>query len=283
MSVAIASAPPVARAALKRTLDVVVSALALVVLVPVLALIAAAVALDGPGPVFYRAERVGFRGRPLRMLKFRKMRTDAGGSLLTVADDRRLTRLGALLARTKLDELPQLWHVLRGDMSLVGPRPESPDFVRRFPAEYALILSVRPGLTGYTQLAFAREGLILDAGDPERDYVRRLLPQKIALDRMYAARPSLGRDLRILGATVRCLLLRRPIAVDRATGALSLRRRPAVTSRAREPLGGVMAPAIVAPGEWTSVGPVPGELATAGPAALASATLAARPPEGSSP
>jgi lipopolysaccharide/colanic/teichoic acid biosynthesis glycosyltransferase len=280
MSVPSGSPPPVARAALKRTLDVVVAAVALVVLLPVLALVAAAVALDGPGPVFYRAERVGFRGRPLRMLKFRKMRTGAGGSLLTVADDRRLTRLGALLARTKLDELPQLWHVLRGDMSLVGPRPESPEFVRRFPADYALVLGVRPGLTGYTQLAFAREGLILDAGDPEGDYLSRLLPQKIALDRMYAARPSLRRDVRILGATVVCLVLRQPIAVHRATGMLSLRRRPVVTSWAREALGGAIAPAIVAPGEWASVEPVPGELATAGPAARASATLAARPPEG---
>jgi lipopolysaccharide/colanic/teichoic acid biosynthesis glycosyltransferase len=206
----------------KRMLDIVVAALALVVLAPLLALIA----------VFYRADRVGFCGRPLRMLKFRKMRTDARGLGLTLAEDARLTRMGAWLARTKLDELPQLWHVLRGDMSLVGPRPESPAFVNRYRAEYALILSVRPGMTGYTQLAFAREGAILDPHDPERHYVSGLLPQKVALDRLYAIRVSLLRDLQILGATILTLVFRQPLAVNRATGALTLRRsRTAVERR----------------------------------------------------
>ncbi len=155
------------RAAVKRALDVALAALALVILSPLFLVIALLVVIDSPGPVFYRADRVGFRGRPLRMLKFRKMRTGAGGVALTVAGDERLTRLGAWLARTKLDELPQLWHVLRGEMSLVGPRPESPSFVARFQSEYDVILRVRPGLTGYTQLAFAREGTILDPSDPQ--------------------------------------------------------------------------------------------------------------------
>src|SRR3712207_6383119 len=128
------------RAALKRAIDVTVAALALIVLAPLLALIALLIVLDSPGPVFYRAERIGFRGNPLRMLKFRKMRTDARGGALTVVDDERLTRLGAWLVRTKLDELPQLWHVLRGEMSLVGPRPESPEYVARFAGAYEVIL-----------------------------------------------------------------------------------------------------------------------------------------------
>ena len=213
------------RAAVKRAIDVVVSALALTALSPLLAAIALLVVLDSPGPVLYRANRVGFEGRPLRMLKFRKMHRSAGGAGLTLAGDARLTRVGAWLARSKLDELPQLWHVLRGEMSLVGPRPESPDFVARYPEEYAVIVSVRPGLTGYTQLAFAREGSILDPQDAQGYYVRALLPQKVALDRMYAQRLSTRRDLRILVATFRTLVLGRPVAVNRATGALTTRER----------------------------------------------------------
>jgi lipopolysaccharide/colanic/teichoic acid biosynthesis glycosyltransferase len=213
------------RAALKRTFDVVVAALVLAALMPLLLLIALLVVVDSPGPVFYRSTRAGFRGRPLRMLKFRKMRADARGAHLTLADDARLTRLGAWLVRTKLDELPQLWHVLRGEMSLVGPRPESPSCVDRYRTDYGLILSVRPGLTGYTQLAFAREGSILDPNDPEGHYLRGLLPQKVALDRLYAARPSLRRDVWILGATILTVVCRQPLAVDRTTGAVTLRRR----------------------------------------------------------
>ena len=213
------------RAAVKRAIDFVVAALALAVLLPLLLLIALLVVLDSRGPVLYRAERAGFRGRRLRMLKFRKMSTDAGGAALTVAGDERLTRLGAWLARTKLDELPQLWHVLRGEMSLVGPRPESPEHVERFRRDYDVILAARPGLTGYTQLAFARELAILDPSDPAGHYTSELLPQKVALDRLYATRPSTRRDLRIIAATFATLILRLPIAVDRRTGALSWRRR----------------------------------------------------------
>jgi lipopolysaccharide/colanic/teichoic acid biosynthesis glycosyltransferase len=213
------------RTLVKRGMDVMVAALALVVLAVPLLVIALLVVVDSPGPVFYRAERVGFRGRRLRMLKFRKMRADAAGGALTLADDERLTRLGRWLTRTKLDELPQLWHVLRGEMSLVGPRPESPPFVAHFPDDYAVILRVRPGLTGYTQLAFAREGSILDPADPHAHYVSAFLPQKVALDRLYASRPSVRRDIEIMVATV-VTLVGQPVAVDRGTGALTLRRRP---------------------------------------------------------
>ena len=206
-------------------MDIALSALALLLLSPLFAVIALLVVLDSRGPVFFRANRVGFRGRPLRMLKFRKMRTGASGVALTVAGDERLTRLGAWLVRTKLDELPQLWHVLRGDMSLVGPRPESPDFVARFRTDYDVILRVRPGITGYTQLAFAREGAILDPNDPQGHYLQALLPQKVGLDRLYARRVSIRRDVSILVATFVTLVLRQPVAVHRDTAALSLRRR----------------------------------------------------------
>ena len=159
------------------------------------------------------------------MRKFRKRRPGAGGLALTVAEDERLTRIGGWLVRTKLDELPQLWHVLRGEMSLVGPRPESPGFVARYPSDYDVILRVRPGLTGYTQLAFAREGAILDPRDPQGHYLDALLPQKVGLDRLYASRMSTRRDLKILGATFVTVVLRQPVAVDRGTATLTLRRR----------------------------------------------------------
>jgi lipopolysaccharide/colanic/teichoic acid biosynthesis glycosyltransferase len=234
------------RAVLKRAFDIVVAAVALTVLMPFLLLIALVIVLDSPGPVFYRATRAGYRGRSLQMLKFRKMRADAEGVGLTVAGDARLTRFGAWLARTKLDELPQLWHVLWGEMSLVGPRPECPSFVSRFPRDYDRILRVRPGITGYTQLAFAREAAILDPRDPAGHYSNGLLPQKVALDELYASRLSLRRDLRILGATIVTLVLGWPVAVNRTTGALTRRRRPAPesaieTAGAIDPAGTVTA------------------------------------------
>ena len=113
-------------AALIRTLDAFIAAVLLLMLLPFILVSAIAVRLDSPGPAFFRVDRTGWRGGRLRMLKFRKMRNDATGPALTVGDDERFTRLGPLLAKLKLDELPQLWHVLTGDMSLVGPRPEAP-------------------------------------------------------------------------------------------------------------------------------------------------------------
>jgi lipopolysaccharide/colanic/teichoic acid biosynthesis glycosyltransferase len=244
----------VLRAAVKRTFDIVVAATALIVLLPFLLLLALLVVVDSPGPVFYRATRAGFRGRPLHMLKFRKMRVDAHGAILTLADDARLTRVGAWLAATKLDELPQLWHVLRGEMSLVGPRPELPSCVRRYGDDYDVILTVRPGITGYTQLAFAREGSILDPRDPERHYLTGLLPQKVALDRLYASRPSVRRDLWLLGATILTLVFRQSLAVDRTTGALTLRRRrPAVEGTApAQPLARISESRITEPSDKSS-------------------------------
>ena len=212
--------------AVKRALDVVVAGSALVVAAPLIALIAVLIVLESPGPVLYHVERVGYRGRPLRMAKFRKMRRGARGAALTAAGDSRLTRVGAWLARTRLDELPQLWHVVRGEMSLVGPRPEHFGFVVRHPLEYGRILSVRPGMTGLSQLAFAREREVLDEADPLDHYVTRLLPQKIELDRLYAATLTVRGDVAVLLATVATLLLGQSIAVDRRSGRLTRRHRP---------------------------------------------------------
>jgi lipopolysaccharide/colanic/teichoic acid biosynthesis glycosyltransferase len=161
------------------------------------------------------------------MLKFRKMRHGATGVPLTLPDDERFTRVGRFLARTRLDELPQLWNVLKGDMSLVGPRPEDPVFVARHRSACATILNLRPGITGLSQLAFARESELLDANDRVADYVGRILPRKLEIDQLYVRERSLWRDLEILAWTVATVLLSREVAVHRETGRLNLRRRPA--------------------------------------------------------
>lgn len=210
----------------KRALDLVVSGALLLLLLPAIAVLAVLVRLDSPGPTFYRCERVGYRGRPLRMIKFRKMVCDAAGPPLTGADDRRFTRIGRSLARYKLDELPQLWHVFRGEMSLVGPRPESPEFVERFAADYyGRILTVKPGIFGYSQIAFAEESRVLDVEDPVGHYLGRILPQKVGLDCMYAARPSVLKDIQVLFWACVTVVFRKPVAVQRASGDMTIRRR----------------------------------------------------------
>jgi lipopolysaccharide/colanic/teichoic acid biosynthesis glycosyltransferase len=209
----------------KRLLDILIAVSLLVALMPVMLVLALAVKLGSRGPVFYRCRRVGLGGREFAMLKFRKMRHDAVGPALTCARDERFTRCGSFLARTKLDELPQLWNVIRGEMSLVGPRPEDPSFIALYPRDYAEILRARPGITGLSQLAFAREGRLLDGPDPLRRYVERLLPQKIALDQLYVARRSTGMDLRILVWTLVTVLFGIEVSVDRGSGRLSVRRR----------------------------------------------------------
>lgn len=211
--------------AAKRALDILLSALALLVLTPLIAVIALAVVLDSRGGPFYRAERVGFRGQRLRMLKFRKMPVGATGLPLTTDDDARLTRVGAFLAKYKLDEMPQFWHILKGEMSIVGPRPETLDFVRHHAREYDVILSVRPGLVGFSQLAFHEESRILDDDDPLAHYVEAILPQKVSLDVMYARGRTFATDLRVILWSLVSVLLRWPVAVHRGTGRLGLRRR----------------------------------------------------------
>jgi lipopolysaccharide/colanic/teichoic acid biosynthesis glycosyltransferase len=219
--------PRVVFRATKRALDIVVAASVLLIALPGMTVVAVCIVLESPGPVFYRAQRVGRGGRPLAMLKFRKMPPDASGIALTVRGDARLTRVGRILAKTRLDELPQFWHVLRGEMSLIGPRPESPEFVAARSQDYEEILSVRPGISGLTQLAFAQEAEVLRADDPVADYLERIFPQMCAIDRLYVRRATLAMDLRIAAWTLLTVLLRTPVAVNRSTAATTLRRRPA--------------------------------------------------------
>jgi lipopolysaccharide/colanic/teichoic acid biosynthesis glycosyltransferase len=209
----------------KRVLDVSMAAALLVLALPVGVILALAIKLDSPGPVFYRCRRVGRAGSEFAMLKFRKMWDGAHGPALTTAVDERLTRVGRFLAASKLDELPQLWNVIKGEMSLVGPRPEDPTFVNLAPETYREILRVRPGITGLSQLAFARESEILEAGDRVGHYLAAIFPQKLALDMVYVSRRSVGMDLMILFWTARATLAGREVAVNRANGKLT-RRHP---------------------------------------------------------
>ena len=208
---------------LKRAIDFTVAGVLLVLVSPLIAVLALAIKLESPGPAFYRCRRVGLRGRALSMFKFRKMHDGASGPALSSPDDARFTRLGSFLARTKLDELPQLVNVLKGEMSLVGPRPEDPAFVELRREAYSMILEVRPGITGLSQLAFATESDVLDADDRMGDYVGRILPQKIGMDTLYAQRRSLGMDLKVLCWTLRAVVGGDQVAVHRATGRLTPR------------------------------------------------------------
>ncbi len=188
----------------KRAFDAAVSGIGLTVLSPVLAVIAALVKRDDPsGPVFFTQERIGLHGKPFRIHKFRTMRTDNAGLLVTSAGDNRITRIGAVLRKTKLDELPQLWDVLTGRMSLVGPRPEVARYVALWPApERDLILSVRPGITDPASVRFRNESeQLATAPDPEAHYVEVLLPQKAAMYADYVRSRTFVGDLLVLVRT----------------------------------------------------------------------------------
>lgn len=190
---------------LKRGFDVAAAGVGLVLLLPLFGLVALAIRIDSPGPVFFRQTRVGRHFRHFQIYKFRSMIAAAPqvGPLLTAGDDARITRVGRLLRWTKIDELPQLLNVLRGEMSLVGPRPEVPRYVERFREDYAEILTVRPGITDPASLAFRHESAQLGAAaDPEDEYVTRILPEKLRLSRESIRRASLLRDVAVIVRTL---------------------------------------------------------------------------------
>jgi lipopolysaccharide/colanic/teichoic acid biosynthesis glycosyltransferase len=207
-----ASAPPRPSAGyevVKRALDVGVSAGVLVLSAPVWAWAAVRIKAEDGGPILYRGTRVGQHGRPFAMLKFRTMVTDAAslGGASTAADDPRLTRVGTALRRRKLDELPQFVNVLRGEMSLVGPRPQVAQDVARYTAEERRLLSGRPGITDWSSVLFRNEGEIL-LGHPDADaaYDELIRPRKSALGLRYVDERSLRTDGRILWLTLRVIL-----------------------------------------------------------------------------
>jgi lipopolysaccharide/colanic/teichoic acid biosynthesis glycosyltransferase len=194
----------------KRAFDVAVSLAAIIVLIPVLVVIAVAVKLDSPGPVLYRQERVGRNGR-FRLLKFRTMVVDADrlAPNVSATGDPRVTRLGRFLRRWYLDELPQLLNVLRGDMSLVGPRPETPEFVALLTPEERRLLTVRPGLAGPSTLAFMNEAeLLAEAADPVSHYVTTILHDRVRADLSYLEHRSIRYDIRLLCAQVLAIVRR---------------------------------------------------------------------------
>lgn len=193
----------------KRAMDLALTLAALPLVLPVLAAVALWVRLDSPGPALFRQERVGRGGVPFRIHKFRTMHVhDGSGPLITARGDTRITRAGRWLRATKLDELPQLIDVLKGDMSLVGPRPEVPRYMALYAEDVRRqILSVRPGITDRAAIEFRDEAALLaEATDPEQVYVQRIMPVKQRYYLDYVAHRTLAGDLRILFDTLRALL-----------------------------------------------------------------------------
>jgi lipopolysaccharide/colanic/teichoic acid biosynthesis glycosyltransferase len=196
----------------KRAFDLVASGLGLAVLSPVLLLIGIAVATEDGGPILYRQERVGRGGRTFRILKFRTMIVDADkrGLPLTVGADSRITGVGRFLRRTKLDELPQLVNVVRGEMTLVGPRPEVARYVALYRGEQRRVLELTPGITDPASTQYVDESALLGASaDPEREYIETVMPRKLQLNLAYAEQATFLSDLRVLLQTIGIITSRR--------------------------------------------------------------------------
>ncbi len=186
---------------MKRIFDLLASALGLVLVSPVLLAVALAIKLEDGGPVFYRGTRVGMGGQPFRIFKFRSMVVDAEkrGASSTSQDDPRITRVGAFIRSKKIDELPQLFNVLLGEMSVVGPRPQVSWAVDRYTSDERLVLSVRPGITDPASLYFYNEGELLKGSlDPDKDYMERIHPEKMRLSLEYVRQRSFSLDLKII-------------------------------------------------------------------------------------
>ena len=193
----------------KRLMDIVISGGALLVIWPLLLLIAAAIVIDDPGPVFYRQVRVGRGGKHFRIFKFRTMVVDADkkGLAITVGRDSRITRVGAVLRRTKLDELAQLLNVLLGQMSFVGPRPEVPRYTDLYTPYQRQVLLVRPGITDYASIAYRNENdLLAKTDDPEKMYIEEIMPAKIELNMKYLREISPLADIRLIFSTLAAIV-----------------------------------------------------------------------------
>jgi lipopolysaccharide/colanic/teichoic acid biosynthesis glycosyltransferase len=188
----------------KRVFDLIGSAVGLLVLSPLFLIIAVAVKLSSRGPVFFRQERMGRGFIRFRIVKFRTMLVnDADSSMITVRGDPRITPFGRFLRKTKLDELPQLFNVLKGDMSLVGPRPEVPHYVEMFRDDYEEILTVRPGITDQASVQFRdEEGILAASDDTMQTYVKEILPRKIVLAKEYVRQRTFRLDMLLIIRTI---------------------------------------------------------------------------------
>lgn len=199
---------------LKRFFDIAVSTAGLVLLFPTLVMVATVIKLTSPGPVFFRQERVGRDFKRFRIIKFRTMVRNAPnlGAQITVGGDPRITSIGKILRKSKVDELPQLMNVLLGDMSLVGPRPEVPKYVDAFHEDYIEILKFRPGITDLASIEYCDENEILAAADdPDRAYREEVLPAKLRLSQEYCRKSSLSYDVYLIMRTLVAILpARRP-------------------------------------------------------------------------
>ena len=203
----------------KRLFDILLSLAGLVVFSPLIGIIALLIKLDSEGPAFYRSARVGRFGKPFKLLKFRTMVADADkiGASSTSDDDPRITRVGRILRRYKLDELPQLINVLKGDMSFVGPRPQVPWIVEFDRESYDTVLTVRPGIADYAFVMLPSEGEVLRGStDPDGDYLRELHPEKMKLSMEYVQNCSFWFDVRILVDTAMLSFFKRPLFFHRA-------------------------------------------------------------------
>jgi lipopolysaccharide/colanic/teichoic acid biosynthesis glycosyltransferase len=201
---------------LKRPFDLVVSTVGLLLLAFPFAVVALAIKLSSTGPVFYRQQRIGRGGQPFCLYKFRTMRVRADGPLITVEGDPRITRVGRVLRRWKLDELPQLWNVLRGDMSIIGPRPEVERLVRYYTPEQRRVLEQAPGLAGLSQLVYPYEADVLQGyPNPEEVYRQHLMPKKLAVDLEYERSRTFRSDLLLLIEIIMLCLLGKSYRIDR--------------------------------------------------------------------
>lgn len=195
----------------KRTFDFITASIGLVLLLPLFFLVSLLSKLTSQGPVFYRQERVGRSGNTFKIIKFRTMQVGVGkyGPNVTATGDPRITSLGKCLRASKLDELPQLWNVFKGEMSLVGPRPEIPIYVKSYTEEQKKVLSVRPGITDPSSIAYRHEeDLLASHANPEIYYQKVVLPHKLSLNAEYIGNTTLKYDLALLSKTLFCLLSR---------------------------------------------------------------------------
>jgi lipopolysaccharide/colanic/teichoic acid biosynthesis glycosyltransferase len=195
---------------MKRLFDILFSLVGLCLLALPFAVIGPAIKLSSRGPVFYRQQRIGRGGKPFWLYKFRTMYVGEGGSLVTIREDPRITPVGRILRRWKLDELPQLWNVLVGDMGIIGPRPEAERLVRQYTPEEHRILDITPGLAGMSQLVYPHEAdLLRGCRDPEAVYVKALMPRKIAVDLEYERTRTFLTDLCLLGKLLLLIAVRK--------------------------------------------------------------------------